>query len=158
MADRRRSSPQGKANAFTVLAYAFAVLMAFALCGAIGPGGLWRRSGVRKEYRSYQVLELPVSRKGIDRGPLAAEGGEVPFPHDKLMRYRRLTLPEYTEWLQKFSWEGSRLKVSQDGVRYQLYYVPAGEETTRIPIPVGYRYAISGDGWKGFIVTIWEDG
>lgn len=141
---------------FTVLAYLSAVLVALALCGAIGPGGLWRRSGLRKEYVPYLVLELPVSREGIAQGVLAEEGGELPPPHEKLMESRRLSLPEYAGWLRGYSWEGSHLKASQDGVRYQVYYVPAGEETTRVPIPVGYEYILSGNGEDGFIVTIWE--
>lgn len=157
MTNRRRSSPQrGKGNVFTVLAYVFAAVMALALCGAIGPGGLWRRSGLRKQYRPYLVLELPVSREQLSRGALAAEGGEISPPHEKLMASRRLSLPEYTAWLRGYPWEGGHRKVSQDGVRYQIYFVPAGEETTRIPIPVGYRYTLSGDGREGFIVTIWE--
>lgn len=157
MANRRRSSPgNGKGNVFTVLAYLSAVLVAMALCGAIGPGGLWRHSGVRREYRSYMVLELPVPRERLGSGPLAAEGREIPPPHEKLMERSGLSLPEYTAWLRGYSWEGLRRRVRQDGVRYQIYFVPAEVGITRIPIPVGYQYTLSGDGQEGFIVTIWE--
>lgn len=156
MASRRRSSPgNGKGIVFTVLAYTSAVLVAMALCGVIGPGGLWHPSGVKREYRSYQVLELPVSREELGSGPLAAEGREIPPPHQKLMERRGLSLAEYTVWLRNYSWEGLRRRVSQGGVRYQIYFVPAELGVTRIPIPVGYRYSLSGDGEEGFIVTIW---
>lgn len=142
---------------FTVLSYLFAVLMAMALCGTIGPGGLWRRSGLRKEYRSYLVLELPVSRERLAQGPLAGDGTELPPLHRRLMERRRLSLPEYTEWLKRYTWEGGRRKVRLDGARYEIYFVPAGEEATRVPIPVGYEYSLSGNGEDGFIVTIWEE-
>lgn len=156
MAKRRRNSPQrGIMSPFTALAYLCAVLVALALCGAIGPGGLWRRSGLRKEYRSYLVLELPVPEEGIDQGPLAGDGTELPPIHQELMKRRRLSLPEYIDWLRRYPWEGSHLKRSLDGARYEVYYVPAGEEATRVPIPVGYEYFLSGNGEDGFIVTVW---
>lgn len=142
---------------FTVLAYLSAVMAALVICGAIGPGRMWRRSGLRKEYLPYLVLELPVSQERVSQGALAEEGEEIPPPHEKLMKSRRLSLSEYTGWLQRYSWEGKRLKANQDGVRYQIYFVPAEEETTRVPIPVGYRYSLSGDGEDGFIVTLWEE-
>lgn len=142
---------------FTVLAYLFAVLMALALCGAIGPGGLWRRSGVQRVYRPYLVLELPVSGERITQGALAGDGTEIPPPHQKLMQGRRLSLPEYIDWLRRYPWEESHRKVRLDGVRYEIYYVSAGEETTRVPIPVGYEYHLSGNGEDGFVVTVWEE-
>lgn len=158
MAKRRRNSSQQRAmgSPFTVLAYFSVLMAALVLCGVIGPGRMWRRSGLRKEYRPYLVLELPVSREEIVRGALAGDGTEVPVPHQKLMKSRRLSLEEYTGWLQSYLWEGNHLRVNQGGVRYQVYFVPAGEETARVPIPVGYEYALSGDGRNGFIVTVWK--
>lgn len=159
-ANRRGRGPErgtGMGSPFTVLAYLCAVMAALVICGSIGPGRMWRRSGIQKVYRSYLVLELPVSSEEAARGVLAGEAAEIPAPHEKLMKTRRLSLPEYTQWLSGYPWEGSHLKTRQDGVRYQVYYVPAGEETTRVPIPVGYEYILSGDGRDGFIVTIWEE-
>ena len=159
MAKSRRSSPPQHTvgSPFTILAYFSMLMAALVICGAVGPGRMWRRSGVRKEYRSYLVLELPVSREETVRGPLAGDGSEIPPPHQKLMKNRRLSPSDYAAWLQSYSWEGSRLRVRQDGVRYQVYYVPAAGETARVPVPVGYEYALSGDGQDGFIVTIWEE-
>ena len=69
------------------------------------------------------------------------------------MEKRGLSLAEYTRWLQNYPW-GDHLKVRQGGVQYEVYFVPAAVDTTRVPIPVGYRYTLSGDGEEGFIVTI----
>ena len=40
------------------------------------------------------------------------------------------------------------------GGSYEVYFVPATPGTTRVPVPVGYDYTLSGDGESGFIVTV----
>lgn len=144
-------------RSFTALAYLCALAMALFLRGAVTHGARpWHRGGLQKEYRPYLVLELPVSREGVARGPLAGEPGELPPPHQRQLERRKKTLPEYVRWLRGYPWEGDHLRVRQDGVNYEVYYIPAGEGTTRVPIPVGYEYLLSGDGEDGFIVTVWK--
>lgn len=155
MAKRRQSSEQrGWSRPFTLLGFFCAFAVALFLCGAVSPGGRpWHPSGVRRVYRPYLVLELPVPREQAARGPLAGTGEEIPPPHLAQMEKRGLSLAEYTRWLQNYPW-GDHLKVRQGGVQYEVYFVPAAVDTTRVPIPVGYQYTLSGDGEDGFIVTI----
>lgn len=154
-ARRRQTSQPRWGGPFTVVSYFCAFLAALLLCGVIGPGRMWRRTGLQKEYRPYLVLELPVAREEIARGPLAGDGEEIPAPHREQMEKRKLSREEYVRWLRAYPWEGDHLTVRQDGVKYEVYFIPAGEGTTRVPVPVGYVYILSGDGEDGFIVTVW---
>jgi len=144
---------KGRSRPFTALAYLCALGLALFLREAMGP---WRRSGLQKEYRPYLVLELTVPREGVTEGPLAGEPGELPPPHKRQLERRKRSLPEYVGWLRGYPWEGDHLRIRQDGVSYEVYYIPAGEGATRVPIPVGYEYFLSGDGEEGFIVTVWK--
>jgi len=148
-ADVRKS----RGRSFTALAYLCALGLALFLREAMGP---WRHSGLQKEYRPYLVLELPAPREWVGQGPLAGGSEELPPPHQKQLERRKKSLPEYVGRLRGYPWEGNHFRVRQDGVNYEVYYIPAEEGTTRVPIPVGYEYLLSGDGEDGFIVTIWK--
>ena len=87
-------------------------------------------------------------------GPLAGNGEELPSPHRQLIRRHGPDLWEYTQWLRRYPWEGEHLEVRQWGDSYEVYFVPATPGTTRVPVPVGYDYTLSGDGESGFIVTV----
>lgn len=152
---RRSSQQQTGGRPFTAVSYLCALAAALLLCGAIGPGKLWRRSGIRKVYRPYYVLELPLPREAAAQGPLAVPGEELPPVHQKLMKQKRKETPEeYAGWLRDYPWEGEHLTARLDGTEYEIYFVPAAPgEITRVPIPVGYEYTVSGNGADGFIVT-----
>lgn len=77
----------------------------------------------------------------------------VGAPHAALMREKGLCLEEYVEYLKEFPFSGEHLKTRQGDTDYEIYYVPAEETDTQIPVPEGDTYRISGNNVDGFIVT-----
>ena len=153
---RERSRQRYWGGWLTALSYLCAFALALVLCRGFAPGGRWHRNGpgLRRERRPYLVLELPVAWEDTALGPLAGTGEELPSPHRQLIRRHGPDLWEYTQWLRRYPWEGEHLEVRQWGDSYEVYFVPATPGTTRVPVPVGYDYTLSGDGESGFIVTV----
>lgn len=68
-------------------------------------------------------------------------------------------LEDYLTLLKQYPYSGKHLRFKADnGITYEIYYVPAstGKELTEIPVPQDstYTYEISGDNDSGFIVTV----
>ena len=68
-------------------------------------------------------------------------------------------LEDYLTLLKQYPYSGQHLRFKADnGITYEIYYVPAstGKELTEIPVPQDstYTYEISGDNDSGFIVTV----
>lgn len=138
----------------TGISYLCALLFAIVLVGRFAPGVFSRGSGLERRYLPYLVLELPVRSERVFSGALVE--GEAGVPHDALMRKQGLEAGEYLRWLERWSWEGEHLTRRVRGREYEIYCVPAAGEVTQVPIPVGYDYAISGNGADGFVVTVWK--
>ena len=77
--------------------------------------------------------------------------------HAKYMTDCGITLEEYTDLLRtKYTYDGEHLQYSDGSTNYEIYFVPSddGADTTNVPVPSGYDYAISGNNVDGFVVTV----
>ncbi|MDD5952064.1 MAG: M15 family metallopeptidase [Oscillospiraceae bacterium] len=76
-------------------------------------------------------------------------------PHAYLMRLKQYCLEEYLEYVSHYPYDGNHIQVTDnENQKYEIYYVPAGDETTAVPVPEDRPYTISGDNQGGFIVTV----
>ena len=72
----------------------------------------------------------------------------------RYMSSKGLTLEEFIEMLHETSVK-KPLKLSGGSVLRYIYYVRADDSgSTKIPIPKGFGYEVSGDNYSGFIVTV----
>ncbi|MBR1810740.1 MAG: M15 family metallopeptidase [Clostridia bacterium] len=74
--------------------------------------------------------------------------------HAYVMREKGMCLEEYEEYLRNFTFGQSCLSVNIHGDDYKIYYIPAGEGSTRLQVPLFGRYTVSGNNMDGFIVTV----
>ena len=77
-------------------------------------------------------------------------------PHAYVMKQQNFCLEEYIKDLKNYSFTKDHLEITNfDETKYDIYYVPATEETTKIPVPKNNEnYTISGNNVDGFIVTV----
>ncbi|OKP94964.1 M15 family metallopeptidase [Paenibacillus sp. P46E] len=73
----------------------------------------------------------------------------VGLPHSLLMKEKNLVLEEYLADLK----QQKRLKVTVEGRKYLILYVP-GSELDSVQLPAGHPYEISGNNVDGVIVTV----
>ncbi len=81
----------------------------------------------------------------------------VGYVHAYIMKNNDFCLEEYIPYLQRHTFGEKALKVETDnGSKYEIYYVPATGTQTEVPVPVpAYGQAeIWGDNIGGFIVTV----
>lgn len=78
----------------------------------------------------------------------------VGTPHAKIMEENGMALEEYIEFIREYR-EDSRLvyQKAADSVM-EVYYVPADDDKTLVPVPDTNFYQISGNNAGGFIVTV----
>lgn len=76
-------------------------------------------------------------------------------PHAIFMTEQNLCLEEYIEYIKQYPFEKGHLQVTDgDDVTYEIYYVPAQDSFTGVPVPKDKSYEISGNNVDGFIVTV----
>lgn len=87
----------------------------------------------------------------------------VGVPHAGYITSQGITLEAYLSLLQSdYTYSKSHLLLNAEGEAvkakdavYEVYYVEAtADGTMSVPVPKNYRYTISGDNMKGFIVTV----
>ncbi len=80
----------------------------------------------------------------------------VGYPHAWYMSQNGLVLEEYLSYLEKNARFGENtLKfTTPDGQNYEIWFVPVAGETTKVPVPEGRPYTVSGNNYNGFIVTV----
>ena len=80
----------------------------------------------------------------------------VGYVHAYIMKINDMCLEEYIPYLQGHSKDAPLSVTTDDGVSYEIYYVPAaiGGGDTSVPVPANHPYTISGDNQSGFIVTV----
>ena len=87
----------------------------------------------------------------------------VGVPHAGYITSQGITLESYLSLLQSdYTYSKSHLLLNAEGEAvkakdavYEVYYVEAtADGTMSVPVPTNYRYTISGDNMKGFIVTV----
>lgn len=79
----------------------------------------------------------------------------VGIPHAVYISSNNLCMEEYIELIKTHTNENP-LEITADGQNYAVYYVPAGENETDVPVPFGKMYKVSGNNADGFIVTVIE--
>ena len=81
----------------------------------------------------------------------------VGLPHRMYMNHYMLSLEEYIDRIRTYQVIEYESELEKDTV-YVIYYVPVDDSTgtTYVDVPVGeqYSYTVSGDGDKGFVVTV----
>lgn len=85
----------------------------------------------------------------------------VGYPHAYYMVKNNLCMEEYISQLSQYVYGEHHLEFSGDnGIDYEVYYVPAdmGADSTNVPVPAGKKYDISGNNIDGFIVTLYKRG
>ncbi len=80
----------------------------------------------------------------------------VGYPHAYYMKTNSLSLEEYLDIIRNdHSYSGEHLKFTgDDGLNYEVYYVPSAGDITEVSVPESLPYTISGDNINGFIVTV----
>lgn len=150
---KHRKENPGYGGRITFFSYFCALAVASLLILPLVAEAPYKGGGIERVKVPYLVLELPLKSGLAQEGPLAA--GETPGePHDTVMRRKGLLPAEYAVWLRRWPWEGEHYRCRVQGEQYEIYYVKAAAGVTRIPIPAGYEYTITGDGGEGFAVAV----
>ncbi len=79
----------------------------------------------------------------------------VGVPHAVYINSNNLCMEEYIELIKTHTNENP-LEITAGGQNYAVYYVPAEENKTDVPVPSGKMYKVSGNNADGFIVTVIE--
>ncbi len=75
-------------------------------------------------------------------------------PHAFYMVKNNLCFEEYIDLLRSFEFGDRHLAITDDeGVSWEIYFVPAEAGATEVPVPKYLEYEISGNNVDGFIVT-----
>lgn len=111
---------------------------------------------LRNGYRFGFVLRYPEGKTDITGfAPLSHHFRYVGKPHAYLMRLKNYCLEEYLEYVSHYTFGGNHIQVTDnENQAYEIYYVPAEEDLTNVPVPIENDYTISGNNDDGFIVTV----
>lgn len=77
-------------------------------------------------------------------------------PHSTIIKQKNYCYEEYIDSLKQYDFNKTHLAFTDsDNTKYDIYYVPAGDGKTKIPVPKNNQnYTISGNNVDGFIVTV----
>ena len=80
----------------------------------------------------------------------------VGYVHAYIMKVNDMCMEEYIPYLQGYAKDAPLSVTTDDGVSYEIYYVPAAADgsDTSLPVPANRPYTVSGDNQSGFIVTV----
>lgn len=80
----------------------------------------------------------------------------VGYVHAYIMKVNDMCMEEYIPYLQGYAKDAPLSVTTDDGVSYEIYYVPAAPDgrDTSVPVPANRPYTVSGDNISGFIVTV----
>lgn len=80
----------------------------------------------------------------------------VGYPHSKIIEENDFSLEEYTMFIKSFREHNRYIYHGKDSTTTEVYYVPVADDETKISLPDGSVYQISGNNIDGFIVTVWR--
>lgn len=80
----------------------------------------------------------------------------VGFPHSAIIEQRGFCLEEYIEYVKQYTFQRSHLVVEHQHATIEIYYVPAKNGITNVPVARGNRYCVSGNNQDGFVVTVFH--
>ena len=117
-----------------------------------GACGRFKRAAARYGF----ILRYPAGKESVTG--IAHEPWHfryVGYPHSRIMEEREMVLEEYLEYLAK---QAKDWLVWETGGRFiEIRYITAEEPVTKVEIPDGCLYQISGDNRNGFVVTVWRE-
>ena len=127
--------------------------------------GYFLNDGVKREMTSYLqsiCADYGFVQSWVQKGMLATGKTAwdtwhfryVGLPHALYMSKNGLTLEEYLAALRSTNYNKRLSLEAEDGTNYELYFIKAKEETTRVPVPAGAEYKIEGNGDDGFVITL----
>ncbi|MBQ9898073.1 MAG: M15 family metallopeptidase [Ruminococcus sp.] len=100
------------------------------------------------------VVRFPEGKEAITGEPARTQTYRyVGIPHAVYMRQNGLCLEEYIELLRSYN-INAPLEITSGSTVYYVYFVPAGEGSTDVPVPSNKSYTLSGNNVDGFIVTV----
>ena len=124
----------------------------------VGDGGAVNESSyINANASRYGLIKRYTKVKSALTGHVeeTAHFRYVGIPHAVFMDARSLCLEEYLDLLKTTTTPDERLLITdEDDNIWSVYYVPAQSGTTRVPVPEGVVYSVSGDNVGGFIVTV----
>lgn len=106
-------------------------------------------------YKYGFVIRYPEGKEavtGVKANP--AHFRYVGVPHSYIMHENGFTLEEYLNDLKKNVFGYEHLNYSLYGYEYEIYYVPAEDNETEVPVPIDESYNVSGNNYDGYVVTI----
>ena len=74
----------------------------------------------------------------------------VGLPHASIMNSHGFCLEEYLDYLMQF------LEVRIENKSFEIFYLKAEDDVTRLTLPGYLPYQVSGDNREGFIFTLWR--
>jgi D-alanyl-D-alanine carboxypeptidase len=98
----------------------------------------------------FSYTEADEATTGIAAAPYHLR--YVGAVHAGIMHEQNLTLSEYYDFLKSHT-ISVPLYYTVNGTVYTVYYVPANDGTTEVPVPLNANYEISGNNSDGYIVT-----
>lgn len=78
----------------------------------------------------------------------------VGVPHATIIYAKNFCLEEYIDYLKDYPYGERHLKVESDLGKYEIYFVQSNGRDTKVPVPIGKEYTVSGNNIDGFIVTV----
>lgn len=106
-------------------------------------------------YKYGFILRYPNSKEAVTGvAGTPSHLRYVGVPHSYIIRENGFALEEYMTDLKKYIHGYEHLYYSVFGYDYEIYFVPADEAETVVPVPKNEDYSVSGNNCDGFIVTI----
>lgn len=119
-------------------------------------------TGICQTFREVSVRYGFIERYPAGREQLTYIAQEpwhfryVGYPHSQLIIEQKLTLEEYTDYLEGFPYNRPHLQFHSTRCDFEIYYVPVDPPVlVDINIPDQTRCQISGNNVDGFVVTLW---
>lgn len=78
----------------------------------------------------------------------------IGVPHSYIVTAKNFCFEEYMDYLKQFAFDKEHLQIECEQGQYEIYFVPATEGWTQVPVPKEGTYDISGNNEDGYIVTI----
>lgn len=80
----------------------------------------------------------------------------VGLPHAAILNSHGFCLEEYLDYLKEFPYEGRHLEIRIENKSFEIFYLKAEDELTKLTLPGYLPYQVSGDNREGFIFTLWR--
>ena len=112
----------------------------------------------RKAAPDYGFIERYAKNKeqitGISHEPWHFR--YVGYPHSKIISDSGLSLEEYISHMKAYTEDCRLIYKHPSETEVEIYYIPANDDKTAVPLPDDCVYQISGNNVDGFIVTVWR--